>query len=397
VRITDFGIARAEAELGFQTTQSGIVKGSPRFMAPEVLLENNIAGHSDQFSVGVVLYELLTGVALYRGQTLPEILMLAMQANVDEQLAAIDAPRPLVAVLRRMLSRSPADRYPDHEQAALALASVPLVGVRVHHMLSELLARTALRDDVPDEEDPRPGCDPHFARGGVTTPIEEPLAAADTLSIRGRSLSTAPGFTDEVEISEESYFPTEVTEDTRDEVTSAARRGALAHPPTLRGLDVSSPPRAPLWPMAMDPEHGFDADGPTQLMLTHSGAPRTPPPIGAFGLGPARSHAPSTLPQEPDPESEAPTFVMRGPAREPDVPASELPTTWLRKSDREAGALSTSATPLTPVPATEPRRDEGVGAGPSILLTVALVLVSVPLVLAAAIAVGLVLSAWLGS
>jgi hypothetical protein len=169
VRVTDFGIARAEAELGFQTTQTGVVKGSPRFMAPEVILEKAPDGRADQFSVGVALFELLTGVPLYQGRDLPETILLAVAADVEKRLQIVRAPPELLVVLRRMLQKSPSDRYPDHRAAILALLSVPLTGPTVDELLPELLGYGSDADDVGVDE-----------TGEVTAPvIEESVAQTD--------------------------------------------------------------------------------------------------------------------------------------------------------------------------------------------------------------------------
>ena len=87
VRITDFGIARAEAELDFQATAAGVVKGSPRYMAPEILEESRVDARCDQFSLGSVLYRLLAGEPLYRSKELGATLLEALCAHSFRQPA----------------------------------------------------------------------------------------------------------------------------------------------------------------------------------------------------------------------------------------------------------------------------------------------------------------------
>jgi len=147
VRITDFGIARAEAELGFLTTETGIVKGSPRFMAPEVLANETIDWRADQFSTGVVLYELLSGSPLYSGREIGEVILKAVNADYGSAIETLDVPPKLRDVLRKMLSREIEDRYEDQHAAADALSRVPKPGPSLASVLPELLSFALVPDD----------------------------------------------------------------------------------------------------------------------------------------------------------------------------------------------------------------------------------------------------------
>ncbi|MBW1877012.1 MAG: serine/threonine protein kinase [Deltaproteobacteria bacterium] len=138
--VTDFGVARAEAELGFETTATGIVKGSPRFLAPEAVRARVLDGRADQFAVAAVLYELLTGCPLYEAQDLPSILRLVVAADVATALEAVPGPPELTSVLRTMLSRDRDGRFPSAREAALALATIKLKGPVAREMLPQLLA-----------------------------------------------------------------------------------------------------------------------------------------------------------------------------------------------------------------------------------------------------------------
>lgn len=140
LRITDFGIARAEAELGFQTTHTGIVKGSPRYMAPEILTENKVDARADQFSLGTVMYQLLAGEALYRSKELAATLIEAMEAEVEPRIAMWDGPLRVKKALRTMLAKDPRHRYTNHRVAADSLRALRLEGPSVSALLPELLA-----------------------------------------------------------------------------------------------------------------------------------------------------------------------------------------------------------------------------------------------------------------
>jgi serine/threonine protein kinase len=138
--VTDFGVAKAEAELGFETTATGIVKGSPRFLAPEVVRSRILDARVDQFAVAAVLYELLTGLPLYEGPDLPSILKLVVAADVAKALEAVPGPPELISVLRTMLSRDREGRFPSAREAALALATIKVRGPVARELLPQFLA-----------------------------------------------------------------------------------------------------------------------------------------------------------------------------------------------------------------------------------------------------------------
>jgi serine/threonine-protein kinase len=110
--VTDFGIARA-AEAGARLTVTGIAVGTPAYMSPEQALgEHEIDGRSDIYSLGVVGYQMLTGVTPFVANNTPSMLM----KHVSELPAPIsrhrrDAPPDLAAAIERALSKRPDDRW----------------------------------------------------------------------------------------------------------------------------------------------------------------------------------------------------------------------------------------------------------------------------------------------
>jgi eukaryotic-like serine/threonine-protein kinase len=127
LKILDFGIARldnpARADAEALMTQAGQVLGTPRYMSPEQALGREIDGRSDLFSVGVVLYELITGQRAFSGAN---AVVLALQITQQEpepiDRAAPDAPRGLQFVIGKLLSKRAERRYADGAQLAQALA-----------------------------------------------------------------------------------------------------------------------------------------------------------------------------------------------------------------------------------------------------------------------------------
>jgi serine/threonine protein kinase len=109
LKLTDFGIARM---MDVSRTRTGIVLGTPSYMSPEQLEGENVNGNTDLFSLGVSLYQLLTGHLPFRGTSMTE-LMFAIANEPHRPVTAIrqDLPSSLNVILDRALSKRPADRF----------------------------------------------------------------------------------------------------------------------------------------------------------------------------------------------------------------------------------------------------------------------------------------------
>ena len=115
IKLLDFGIARleqsaAEEQAEVVKTQIGQVVGTPRYMSPEQALGRETDGRSDLFSVGVVLYELITGRPAFDGSSAAT---LALQITQKEPLPidVPDCPRGLQFVVEKLLSKRPEKRF----------------------------------------------------------------------------------------------------------------------------------------------------------------------------------------------------------------------------------------------------------------------------------------------
>jgi serine/threonine-protein kinase len=110
--VTDFGIARA-AEAGSRLTVTGIAVGTPAYMSPEQALgDHEIDGRSDIYSLGVVGYQMLTGVTPFVANNTPSMLMKHV-SELPEPISRHrrDAPPDLAAAIERALSKRPEDRW----------------------------------------------------------------------------------------------------------------------------------------------------------------------------------------------------------------------------------------------------------------------------------------------
>jgi serine/threonine-protein kinase len=119
LKISDFGVARLTDN---NRTKTGIVLGTPMYMSPEQLNAETLTGHSDLFSLGVTLYELLVGEVPFKASNIAVL----MTKITTEDPAPVSNRRPGVppsvdAVLFKALAKRPEDRFSNGAEMAIAL------------------------------------------------------------------------------------------------------------------------------------------------------------------------------------------------------------------------------------------------------------------------------------
>jgi len=119
LKITDFGIARIT---GAGSTRTGIVLGTPSFMSPEQLEGRTVTGHSDLFSLGVSLFQLLTGQLPFTADSMTGLMQQIAEAP-HPPLRAFrpDLPACVETVIDRALAKNPEARFDSGAQMAAAL------------------------------------------------------------------------------------------------------------------------------------------------------------------------------------------------------------------------------------------------------------------------------------
>jgi serine/threonine-protein kinase len=109
VKVTDFGIARVTTSA---KTQTGIVLGTPSYMSPEQLSGAKVDGRSDLFSLGIVLFEMLTGERPFQGESVATLMyVIANQPHPSPFDLRPDLPKPVGAVIDRALQKDATKRY----------------------------------------------------------------------------------------------------------------------------------------------------------------------------------------------------------------------------------------------------------------------------------------------
>jgi serine/threonine-protein kinase len=181
--VTDFGIARVAT--GPRLTLVGGTIGTPEYMSPEQCDAMELTGASDQYSLGIVAYELLTGMPPFAGSALT--VMMAHARDPVPALASLrpDCPPQLADVVSRMMEKDPERRWPDMG------AIVDAIGMPVlhhdHPVRRELRALAALgsRDrpaiHVPESPPVRPSLragavmSVRLEPSQITLPLGQPL------------------------------------------------------------------------------------------------------------------------------------------------------------------------------------------------------------------------------
>ncbi|GIV95885.1 MAG: hypothetical protein KatS3mg057_0542 [Herpetosiphonaceae bacterium] len=119
--VADFGIAKLLHQEGENLTAAGSVVGTPAYMAPEQILAGEVDGRSDLYSLGIVLYQLLTGHPPFTGDTMTVITQQINAAPPPPRTIIPDLPKPLEDVILQALAKQPAHRFANGAAFAAAI------------------------------------------------------------------------------------------------------------------------------------------------------------------------------------------------------------------------------------------------------------------------------------
>jgi serine/threonine protein kinase len=121
-KVSDFGVAKIMTETH---TTSGHVLGTPAYMSPEQVRDEPLDGRSDLFSLGAVLYQCLTGILPFPGDSLVQVVYKILKVDPRPmQLPRSPATELLVAITERALQKDAASRYQTGEEFAQALTEL---------------------------------------------------------------------------------------------------------------------------------------------------------------------------------------------------------------------------------------------------------------------------------
>jgi serine/threonine-protein kinase len=190
VKVLDFGLAKNMREPGSRATESGIVVGTPRYMAPEAAMTGKSGPPADLYALGVILGELASGKAMWEGDSLPHL----VAQKLDPTPAVALVPEPMRSIVAALIDPEP-ERRPTAPEARALLAGAleePDAGATVRDAPTgrETLQ---LRPQRGAQATPH-GADatPHAAAQPALTPAATPHAAAVTPSRLPKLAGAAP-------------------------------------------------------------------------------------------------------------------------------------------------------------------------------------------------------------
>jgi serine/threonine-protein kinase len=122
VKVTDFGVARLDDS---SRTRTGLVLGTPSFMSPEQMAGRRTDGRSDLYSLGVMLFQMLTAALPHQGETMAKLMhQIANETAPDVRTLRPELPRELADVVALALEKRPEVRYADGSQMAQDLRAL---------------------------------------------------------------------------------------------------------------------------------------------------------------------------------------------------------------------------------------------------------------------------------
>jgi serine/threonine-protein kinase len=135
LKLMDFGIARVGDG---SRTRTGLVLGTPSFMSPEQLAGLTVDGRSDLYSLGVLLYQLLTGALPHQSDSMARLMQqIATEPAADVRIHRPGLPESLALVLTVALEKRPELRYPSGEQMARDLEAVLIMDLQAEPATTE--------------------------------------------------------------------------------------------------------------------------------------------------------------------------------------------------------------------------------------------------------------------
>jgi serine/threonine-protein kinase len=127
VKVVDFGLASMVQQAGSRLTKSGILIGTPHYMAPEQINGRDVGICSDIYSLGALLFEMFSGKPPFEGETAVSILFQHLKSPtpvLDSQ--ALEIPEALVNLVKQAMSKEPQERPKSMQEILDKLLALPI-------------------------------------------------------------------------------------------------------------------------------------------------------------------------------------------------------------------------------------------------------------------------------
>jgi serine/threonine-protein kinase len=126
VKIVDFGLAAAASKTDSRITKSGILVGTPTYMAPEQVRGKTIDSRTDIYTIGIIMYEMFTARAPYKGEDSMAILFQHVEGKATPPREIVPTlPEALERVIMTAMAVSPQDRFQSFSELQQALDAIP--------------------------------------------------------------------------------------------------------------------------------------------------------------------------------------------------------------------------------------------------------------------------------
>lgn len=312
-RVTDFGIAKALGRLT-EETETGHVKGKLAYLSPEQARRMPPDRRADIFAAGIILWELLTGRRLFKGEDVPDTLLNVSTKKIESPRAiAGDVPDAIAEVAMRALDRDPSARY----QTASEMADALEAAARAAGQLSTAKAVGDVVSDLvlDDVERRRAG-----VRASTIPPSQRPPGDRSSLpSISGESAVARSG--DHAEVTVREGKRAEATSTRTSSVVPTKEAGAQSRKLPLAWIGVGAAVAAAVTWIATNRDAGAPQTGsapassPAAASVTAS--PAGPPIVTPTASTPAEvqssavAAAASQAPRKAGPSGSAPSATAK--------------------------------------------------------------------------------------
>ena len=197
VFLTDFSIARMAGTE--KLTKTGMVIGTPEYMAPEQFDGKEVDARADVYATALILYELLSGTNPFCGDTLAEIIKKQVLVEPPPLQTLVDVPAALVEVVHKGLKKSPEERYQTAGEMREALMAVgapvkEATGSLTQFLNSVELGAISMDDAVLAREKVKEAIDKGFKR--MLTIVMLDLAGSSKIKIPNQTLVADRAFQD---------------------------------------------------------------------------------------------------------------------------------------------------------------------------------------------------------